>query len=253
MKNKNKIAFVAPGEPKAKSKIKGLFAKIVETVYFFLVTVPAIKVIQGKLGFRKSLRDGDFAIKAKAMHDALVNDINAFFSPPFADLVLLSDLIDRFEKAINNVQLKVLGAGALKKQAKTDLYNCLLSAKEYINKLARDNQANAEAIINSALMEALGAHSYKKQLLSVKKGDSTCEALLQCIAVKIDGKYYKATYNFQSSIDGGTTWINLDDTTEAKLVVTGLVLGTVMKFRTRSKSKKLGLTKWCPPVDYTVA
>lgn len=219
---------------------------------FILVLVPAIIVVQGKLGFGKSLKDGDFIIKSKTIFEALTLDTGAYFSPPFDDMGLFSTLIIALEKAIQNSQLKALGSGAAKKTAKTDLFNCLKSALEYINKLARNTPGSAEQIITAAKMVVRGTSSSKKQEMSVSMGASTCEALLQCIAVKLDGKYYKATYNWQSSVDAGKTWVDLDDTQEAKLQVAGLILGTVMKFRKRSNSKKCGLTPWCAPVDYTV-
>ncbi len=220
--------------------------------FMVLVTTGSASMIQGKLGFRKNQKDADFGVNAQAIFDALTLNVSSLFAPPFTDMAALEGFIKAFNEAVKNSKMKLLDAAAQKKTAKSNLYGCLKEALAYINNLAWNSQTNAEAMITGAKMVVKGAKSTQKQDLAVVPGKSTCEALLQCIAVKIDAKYYKATYNWQSSIDGGITWVALDDSQEAKLLVIGLVLGTVMKFRKRSNSKKCGLTKWCKPIDYTV-
>lgn len=92
----------------------------------------------------------------------------------------------------------------------------------------------------------------KKQELTASYTLATGEALLSCIALKINGKYVsKVTYTWQKSIDGGITWVNIYSGPESKYLVKGLTPGVVMKFRKRSVSTKGGATAWCKAVDFT--
>ena len=209
-------------------------------------------LIQGKLGFRKGMKDADFAVNAKAIYDALSLNAGGYFNPPFADLDKLLTLIGFFNDAVGNVKLRVLGAGGAKKTAKNNLYGCLKNALSYINSLAWTLQSVAEEIITGAKMVLRNSKSSKKQVITASYTKAAGEALLQCIALKVDGKYYAANYSWQMSSDGGKTWVDIGVTSQAKLLVTGLTHGDVLKFRKRTSSTKFGIEAWCTPVDFTV-
>ena len=242
-------------ERKALQK-KKLLKKTIRRKIVILIAVltsTSAIVIQGKLGFKKSIKDNDFSAKAKAIREALFLDASGYYSsPPWADMDLLKSLIDAFDAAILNCNLRVLGAGGALKTAKNNLYGCLKNALNFVNSLAWNNQPAAEGIIQGAKMALKMNKGKKKQELSVSSTSATGEALLQCIAFNIDGKYYVATYNWQKSIDGGATWVDLPDTSKAKLLLKGLTVGSVPKFRKRTNSTKGGITAWCTPIDFTV-
>ncbi len=252
MKSKHISVSLSRKERKALLRTRNQVKSLLANPCFILFSMPSAVIAKGKLGFSKSMKDGDFVIKSKAIYDALDLNEAGFYTPPFSDMADFLTAIDKLETCIQNVKVRVLGAAAAKKVAKTDLYNFLKSALEYINKMARNKPLSAEEIITGANMLVCAAHKVMKPQLSAKPTGAAGEVNLQCIAVQLDGKYYKATYNWQISSDGGKTWDNLSDTVEAKLKVIGLVVTTTVKFRQRANSKKFGITAWCTPVDYTV-
>ncbi len=211
-----------------------------------------VKIIKGKLGFNLNTKDADFLTNSTAIYGALVKDIGGFFAIAFVGMPLLKTQIGNYSDAITNAKLKGLGVGGAKLTAKTVLYGTLQNALSYVNDLARLNQAEAVEIIEDAKMVVIGGKTHKKQDFAVKQGIATGEAVLRSIAVMLDGKYLKATYYWQYSIDGGVTWIDLPDTQVANTKLEGMKPGVPAKFRKRTSSTKTGMTKWCTAIDFTV-
>ena len=216
-----------------------------------ILIIATIRIIKGKLGFGKQMSDADFLANARAVLEALNLNTGGYFLPPFLQIALLTSQIVDFDNAITNSKVHMLGSFGAKQEAKTLLYGTLEAARDYINQLARNNQSAAMEIIEGAKMQVCGTKVSNKQDFSVKQGASTGEAILTSLAVFVDNKYYKASYDWQMSPDG-RTWTNLDSTQVAKTVVTGLTPGVPMKFRKRTNSKKLGIARWCTAIDFTV-
>jgi hypothetical protein len=61
----------------------------------------------------------------------------------------------------------------------------------------------------------------------------------------------RASYDWESSIDGGKTWAALPSTLQAKTSVTGLPAGTTAQFRYRAVTKT-GVADWSQPVSLLV-
>ena len=145
----------------------------------------------------------------------------------------------------------MLDSAGQKKTAKTNLYGCLKDALAYVNNLAW-NQVDAAAIITGAKMVLKNSKTSVKQDFKVKQGKATGEALIISLALMLDGKYLKAMYYWQYSLDGGITWIDLPQTSKANTILIGMTAGLPAKFRKRTYSSKTGLSKWCTPIDFTV-
>lgn len=138
---KNKGGLIIQGKRKS---LFGPFTLLKAIIMLAFPSSASGKVIQGKLGFAKSMRDTDFSSKAKAIFDALTLNTGGYFSTPFADMALFEDMIIAFDASVQNVKLRVLGAGGAQKTAKTDLYGCLKNALAYVNSIAYNRQAVAE-------------------------------------------------------------------------------------------------------------
>ncbi len=210
-----------------------------------------VKLIKAKLGFSRSTRDAQFLTNSNAIYQAFVDDVGGFFTVPFTQMVLFNTQLVVYSKAITKAKLKGLGSSAEKETAKNNLYGILLNALSYVNDLARTNIENAVSIIEEAKMVVAGSAHFKKQDFYARQGAGTGEVKLFAIAVKVDGKYVKATYFWQFSIDAGVTWIDMETTTIAKTLLTGMVSGKAIKLRKRTKSSKTGLSKWSNPIDFT--
>jgi hypothetical protein len=84
-----------------------------------------------------------------------------------------------------------------------------------------------------------------KSLLTVKQLLTT---VVKLIAKAIQGA---RAYEWQYSVDGGVTWINLPTTAQANTTVSGLKPGVVTHFRFRVLTKD-GLSDWGDAVDHLV-
>jgi len=216
-----------------------------------LLAVIRRRIIKGKLGFTIDTADKIFLFKSKAIFDAITLNTGGFYSPAFSSLTVLGTQNDDFEQAISNMSLGVLGAEGAKITAKNTLKDTLDEALIYINRLARANQSAAIEMITGACMEVVRNGSYDKPGFAVKLGNGTGEIKLIAKSVKVDGKYVKATYFWQYSIDDGKTWEDLEQTLVAKALATGMLAGVPTVFRTRSKSTKGGLTPWSGKIEIT--
>ncbi len=240
-------------ERKALMKSKDGMKKLKNNQFFMILVITgSVKVIQGKLGFGKGLREDDFLINAQAIFDALNNNVSGFYTPPYPGMKDLENFIAAFTQAIKNSKSRLLDSAAQKKSAKSDLYGSLKDALAFVNNLAWTQPSNGAAIITGAKMVEKGANTNKKQGFVVRQGKATGEALLIAVALMLDGKYLKATYFWQYSLDGGVTWIDLPTTTKANTMIAGMTAGVPAKFRKRTSSTKTGLSKWCTAIDFTV-
>ena len=61
----------------------------------------------------------------------------------------------------------------------------------------------------------------------------------------------RASYDWQSSIDGGKTWVDLPQTLQSKTTVTGQASMTTVQFRYRA-TVKLGEGAWSQPISILV-
>jgi len=226
-------------------------ANLLIAYFMILFAEVADNIIKGKLGFTRSTRDSNFLTNARGIYAALDLNAGGYYIPAFSRMALLLSQIEDFETAITNVKTRVLGAAGAKRAAKKVLYGTLEAALDFINNLARLDQTNAIEIITGANMLVCSAHTSRKPDFEVKQGLSTGEVFLVCLAVKIDDKYVRASYDWQYSIDNGANWVNLTSTQTAKTYVTGLALVST-KFRKRTNSKRGGLSAWCTPIPFTV-
>jgi len=231
----------------------GMFnpANLLIAYYMILFAAVADIIIKGKLGFTRSTRDSIFLANARGIYAALLLNAGGYYSPAFPNMALLLTQIGDFNDAITNVHLKIMGSSGAKRAAKKALYGTLLLALDWINNLSRLDQINAIEIITGAGMHINGSPAARKQDFEVKQGLSTGEVFLACLAVKIDDKYVRASYDWQYSIDNGANWVNLTSTQAAKTYVTGMALVST-KFRKRTNSKRGGVSAWCTPVTFTV-
>jgi hypothetical protein len=211
------------------------------------------KIIKAKLGFGINMRDGDFLLRSQAIFTAFTNDVGGFFAAtPFTFLALLNTQNIALQAAMKNVKLGVLGAEGEKIAAKAAVKLTLDNALDYVNGLARTNQATAVEMIGTAAMEVIGQKALNKQDLTVQPGEGSGEAILRSLAAKDDkGKFVKAAYEWQynnTSGDSEATYVYVNPTVFAHTTITGMLIGTRVWFRKRVTTSK-GTGLWSPPVS----
>lgn len=203
---------------------------------------------KGKLGFTFKTNDEKFFFNAQAIATAIRLNKLGFYTPQFDKLGILENSIDFFGKSIERISQGGLGKVGAKNTAKRKVKNGLDSALEYINNKARLDIENGVTIITGAKLIVHKKRVVNKKELEAKYGNGTGVVILSCIAEKINGKYVDTTYMWQFSIDNGKTWEPIDPTNEAKVIVEGMLPKIATLFRKRSKTKKGGMSAWCPPI-----
>ena len=214
-----------------------------------IILMAIIRIIKGKLGFGLRNNDGSFLFKSKAISSALKTNASGFYDPAFPDQTDLDNKIDAFEDAVNNMSSGAPGAEGLKTEAKMALKFVLDAALAYVNNIAYSDQPNAVAIITGAQMQVINRGSINKPDFSVKQGRGTGEVILTARAAKFDNKYVSGTYEWEYSVDNGTTWIALPVTAVAKTTVSGLEVDVKTLFRNRVGTVKGGTSAWSTPVE----
>jgi hypothetical protein len=105
---------------------------------------------------------------------------------------------------------------------------------------------NAEAIITSAGFAVRKTTIRQKQTFAVKYGPVS-----GTIHVTAPSSGPRASYEWQSSVDGGKTWMQAANTLQAKTTFVGLPVATTVEFRFRVTTKT-GMGDWSQPTSILV-
>lgn len=217
------------------------------TVFLAIIRVPIIK---GNLGFSVNEKDGDFVIKSSAIHAAIFANTGGYYSPPFGALAALDTAISDLVLRIADVEARVYGSEAAKMVAKRDVMRLLKKALNYVNNIAFDNQVVAGEVITGAKCLVNKPRLGGKADLKAVNGPGYGVVRLFAKALKLNGKFLKATYEWQFSIDAGRTWENIPFTNKARTTVQGMLRGIETSFRKRDYSEKTGLSDWSDPITF---
>jgi hypothetical protein len=187
----------------------------------------------------------DFIVRAQAIHDAMAANTATIPSPNPTLAILAAHLADLSTKEAA-AKLRATGAvgdrDAAKKVVATDLGN----ERAYVESLVNNNPENAATIAGDAGMELRKVPVRSKTDLAAKPGKVS--GTVQVVAKATKGA--KAN-EWQYSVDGGKTWVDLPITTKATTSVPNLTVGTTVAFRQRVLTVA-GLANWSQPVSTTV-
>ena len=208
----------------------------------------ANKVSVSKIGvalFAPS-RVADVLVFAQNVHDKMAASTVLLPTPSPALSVLQTD-IDAVSTNESLVKGKapgaVIGRNAALKVLKIDLSN----ERAYVELVVNADPANAAKIADAAGMSLHKPRARTKAPLAAKAG--TTSGVVQLVALHAPGA--KAN-EWQYSLDGGKTWVDLPPTTAAATTVTNLTPGTSVQFRQRAVTKN-GVSDWSLPVPHVVS
>jgi hypothetical protein len=122
----------------------------------------------------------------------------------------------------------------------------LKALKAFVASVIALNPTQAGVIANAAGMELKRTTTRGKDPIAARMGKSLGQVLL---VAKAAAK--RASYDWQSSSDGGKTWVSLPSTNTASTSVEGLVAGTTYAFRVRSTVKNV-VSDWSAAINFVV-
>lgn len=202
-----------------------------KTILIFAVLPKTVitKVI-AVLNVRKVQTIGAFIAKAKLVRQSMKG--NTWFpnSP-----VALADggVFDTDIKALDTAQTladtKVLGATKARNDKQAIVLNDLHLLLSYVQTITDANPKNAETIVVSSGFDVKHLSPHNKEAIAVKpkKGES---GTMVVTVKKIEGTIAQL---WEYSIDGGTTWNEMDATSKGKIEITGLTPGSKLLVRNR--------------------
>ena len=171
---------------------------------------------------------------------------NAHVPNPSPPIATLSSLLATYEAAETATAARTKGTVGARNAARSALVSALKAEVATIQVAADADPDNAEAIITSTSLRVRKTPDRTKAPFAVKQGAASGSAAL---AVKAAGP--RASYDWQTSVDGGKTWTDLPSTTSAKTTVAGLPVATTVQFRFRSLTPK-GQGDWSQPIGLLV-
>jgi hypothetical protein len=118
--------------------------------------------------------------------------------------------------------------------------------KSGVQTIVNQNQGEAATIIESAGM------FQKKVTVRPKPNLAATMAPVSPGEVRVRAKAIRgASYEWQYSLDGGTTWIAMGTTTVADTILLGMTAGTTVLFRFRTTVKRT-TSDWSPTIAFFV-
>ena len=204
------------------------------------------KQIHAKLGMPRT--DGPFCKRAQTIHNAIFRNSHNFFND--IDPMILLELQDNIDELAKRIKAgfgkKIKGYKGPKETAKTDVQTSLQQVLGFVNILVARNQKQGIEIIQSAALLVAGSAKQNKPDFRAFQIPGLEGIFLECLAAKIDGKYVRATYEWQYSIATGDhkIWIPMPSNGEAKTELQGIGSAVKIIFRRRINTKKGGITDW---------
>ncbi len=183
-------------------------------------------------------------VYGRHMVQAMTN--NPWFPSPFPPLDLVTADLDALEAAEVTTRSRAKGTVAIRNLKRRAVDADLIGLKGYVQWIADQHPADAEAVITSAGMAPKRFTPRQKPELSARMGEVPGEVLLRA---KAAGKV--VAYMWQSSSDGGTTWDGLGTTTVADTSVVGLAAGASYLFRFCTTIKKT-TGEWSQAIRFLV-
>lgn len=152
----------------------------------------------------------------------------------------------KFDAAATAAKTRAKGTVPARTAARSEYIITLHALRGQVQSAADAQPENAEAIITSAGMSVKKTPVRKPRTFEARQGlvSGSVEVLTKAAAPR-------AAYDWQSSIDGGKTWVDAPSTMKSKTVINGLPPGTTVMFRFRVLTKA-GRTDWSVPTALLV-
>jgi len=171
---------------------------------------------------------------------------NASFPSPVPALATVSAAITDLETAETAALARTRGAATSRNAKKAALVTMLDQLKASVQQVADANRENAPSLIQSGGMSIKKTAVRPSRLFNAKAGATSGTAKLVAQSAA-----RRASYEWQTSIDGGKTWVSAPSTLQAKTSVGGFTPGTSVMFRYRPVTKT-GEADWSQAVTLIV-
>jgi hypothetical protein len=163
-------------------------------------------------------------------------------SPPLKDVeAAMDDLVSAQTTAMSGLK----GGATVRDEKRLALHTLLQELQGHVQAVADANLEHAPEIIESAGM------SVKKRRTVVARTFAAQSDGSGKVRVTVPSAGDRAAYEFEYSLDGGATWLQLQYTTKTTVTKAGLVPGSTVHFRVRAVVKGV-MGNWSDPISIIV-
>jgi len=167
---------------------------------------------------------------------------NSHFPAPVPALPLVSTALTDLQNAETSALARTKGAVAMRNEKRTTLVSLLTQLRGYVQVTADANPENGASIIESAGLAVRKTATRAPRVFSAKPGTVSGE-----VKVLAPSAGHRSSYEWEYSIDGGTTWLAMPPTIQAKTSLVGLKPGSTVMFKYRWVTKT-GASDWSQPI-----
>jgi hypothetical protein len=171
---------------------------------------------------------------------------NPNFPLPNQSITTFNDALTKYDAAETAAQTRAKGTVAVRNAAKVVWVSALHVIKAMVQQKADADPENAEAIITSVGFAVKKVTTRQKQAFAATYGATSGTALVSAKAVA-----RRASYEWQYSVDGGKTWVDVANTLKAKTTIAGLPVAVVVEFRYRATTTA-GMGDWSAPTSLLI-
>ena len=171
---------------------------------------------------------------------------NPNFPNPQPTVAAMTTGLNELVMAEAGAKVRSMGAVALRNAKKRALVTLLEEWRTYVQSTADASPENAANIIQSG-----GATMRKNPVRKNLGFHAKLTTTPGSVKVVAPAAAHRAFYDWQSSIDGGKTWVDLPQTLQSKMTVAGLPTMTTVQFRYRA-TVKAGEGAWSQPISILV-
>jgi hypothetical protein len=196
-------------------------------------------------------KKGLFTAVAANISAAMLAHAGSYVSPP-VDLNTFKNQCATLTSWQALAKNRVTGAATQRDQALAVVAASLELLRAFVEQLCNASPEQAGTLAQGAGMYISSSPPRAKVPLRAKQGtQSGTVVLIASAAILAIGKGGYC-FNWQSSIDGGKTWVSWPTTPTTKTTVTGLPALTEVLFRVSCTQRKTGQGPWTAPVPFIV-
>jgi hypothetical protein len=190
-------------------------------------------------------RTSDFVTYARNLVKSMT--ANPLFPSPIPSLATISTATDELAAAQAATLTRTKGAVATRNEKRAALVLLVKQLAHYVQTVADASHEGGASVIASAGFAARKAPTRRARAFEARPGAVSGTASLVAVTPS-----RRASYEWQSSADGGKTWVLAPVTLQAKTTIAGLVPGATVLFRYRPVTKA-GEGDWSQAVSLVIS
>ena len=190
-------------------------------------------------------KNADVILYATNIAQKMTN--NANFPTPTPTIATLSAAVNDLHAAETVALSRAKGSATVRNDKRAVLVSLLQQLDGYVQSIADASPENGAAIIESAGLAVRKITPRGKRTFAARPGALSGSAVVTAASVGP-----RSSYEWQSSTDGGKTWVFAPATTQGTTKIAGLPAGTTVQFRYLTVTPKGGQGDWSPALSLLV-